>query len=660
MVGITAGGLGLKSLETYAGIHFMDETSEPDPGMDIHIATGNYSVGETRRKTFTRSGDHYWWSKSDPTDTYLLLEPGGLGNYAPNDFMHFSAYNKGSLQWRNILFNRGTTATGYGSGFVGIGGDQGFSEPVSGPVNLSTGQYYLCLTNCTVTYTPFLGFGYSALLNAGDFFTSLGGFLDTTTLNAGTVSAANPMTKLHVAGATTIGTRKDALYTFVGNNSLTVGNNHIAQGVRSIILGGTGHTLTGQDSVIMGYAGVPVTMSDANTNLLATYTYVSTKAPSPTALGVLYEEGDTGFGVPYYLTASAPILNCASPVQTSGFGIYPQVGRLARVLTLTGKTDTAQNQAVPVTLEWHIENSAALKRAIGMINGHYYEVAGSSPANQRGKLGFAVNKGGNMYEYCNISPTGLQFTPQNFGNKAKILVSPATDSAAPTGHTLGIAAGDGHAGVAGTGGFLVLDAGLGTLGNSNGQVVIGVFNAAPRIQLGTTGTVVQAPHVVRADVDFTTGTDTPGWVTVVPINNDLVYYDPNANNGNWGLTGTNNYVKYKIIGKTCHMHVHTNGNFSDGNLPYTHAQGWILPAGIVPKYEVGLNQTICNGFGRISGSSVRTCIVTIINPLGAGQWRRGPGSTPFNANAIVCEDINGASLAAGNYSFYYSLTFELA
>jgi len=515
-VGITSGGLGVNENLTFAGIHFKDKSSQIIQGVDIEFATARYfDAGEITRHTITREGNHYWYSKNDP-NTFLLLEPGGLAT--PNDFMHISAYNQTTLSWKDIIFNRGTDFTGYGDGFVGIGGDIGFGDQVAASVNLANNpaQTYVALTVCTFTVYPFFGFPFSGFINAGDIFTS-SSFPDVMNLDSGTVARAKPQSKLHVNESVTFGTRLDGLYSFVGTNSFTVGNTHRASGLRSIILGGVGHTASGQDGIIIGWSGgAGITMPDPNKVLLATTTHVSTVAPSTLVSSPLYTDGEqnTFFGVPaQYVVTGAPILNPSISIPTSGFGISGQIGRYGSVLTLEGRTDTAQLANVAVAMEFHIKNVSNTKRILASINAQYTEVTPGTPI---GFLSFAVLKGpainsagvgasGALAEALRLTANGtLQFIPTDPSMKSKLTVAQNQKTGGP-GYSLFLTGGFANTtGGPAAGGNLFIDAGLGGAGGANGGVAIGVNFSTANITVGTTSVSTTAIVGATASLASTT------------------------------------------------------------------------------------------------------------------------------------------------------------
>ena len=98
---------------------------------------------------------------------------------------------------------------------------------------------------------------------------------------------------------------------------------------------------------------------------------------------------------------------------------------------------------------------------------------------------------------------------------------------------------------------------------------IGVSATAPGFAIkakgnvGVTGTVgvignIRTSGIVRADSDFTTGTDTPGWTNVVLTLSDVAYGSGTTVYKNiTALTGEKS-LSYKIIGKTVHVHFYIN------------------------------------------------------------------------------------------------------
>ena len=101
--------------------------------------------------------------------------------------------------------------------------------------------------------------------------------------------------------------------------------------------------------------------------------------------------------------------------------------------------------------------------------------------------------------------------------------------------------------------------------------------------LGVTG-AIRSTGIVRGDVDFTTGTDTPGWTDVVLVNSDLAY---SAGAVPYNLFCTffgEKSLTYKVIGKTVHVtFTITNMNTSTGSIPVF----WIeLPSVIYPATPI--------------------------------------------------------------------------
>lgn len=475
-VGITAGGLGTNQLTTYAGIHFVDQSSTTNQGLDIAMSTGLYAnSGETLRRTITRGGDHYWWGKND-ANLYMLLEPGGLGTNV-NDFMHLSAFESTSNTYKDIIFNRGTDASGFGNGFVGIGGLQGFGEPISATNTLVKGQYYVCVTAASVTFNP--GFApFTTVYNAGDFFSALNSFISSTTVISGTVARAKPFSKLHVNDSVTFGTRKDGAYSTVGARSFTVGNNHTASNTRSIIVGGSGHTSSGTDTVIIGYngaAGINATIS--NSIVLATTTNVTTANPTlPSALTV-YTSGPVGTGAAttnnYYAPSSSPILNLSTFVTPAGLSM----GDMGRSLSLEARIASAADPTkMPVSLEFIARNNS-IAYPIGLVSGMLESAA---PAN--GRISVSIIDAGLLYETAYFNSFGLTLVAQagtSLGAypSSKIQTEKSKVDGG-SGTLLQLTAGDAFStGGPAVGGNLLLDAGRGAAGGANGSINIGAASS---------------------------------------------------------------------------------------------------------------------------------------------------------------------------------------
>lgn len=267
-VGITNGGVGSNVNNTNAGLWFKDEGAV---GVSMNFGTSNYSgSGAVNRYKIDGYGDFNWYSKSN-TGHSLFFEIGGLRNGSTvynNDIANIGTYDNSGATWRSIRINAGTQdgPLTFGEGLVGIGGGNGFSETIAAGPNLVVGQSYIAISGTvvhnSVTY-PLL-----------TIFQAVN-----TTLTSGTVALAKPMAKLHVEGSFSVGTRKQftgAYSAEVGTSSFTIGSNHKASGTRSSIISGHTHTVTGNDSVIIGYNGTTgITVSTANKIALAAGTFLS-------------------------------------------------------------------------------------------------------------------------------------------------------------------------------------------------------------------------------------------------------------------------------------------------------------------------------------------------------------------------------------------------
>ena len=282
-VGITSGGIGgagTDGYKTLAGLWFQ----ESDPlalnlGMDIHFGTGISSGGRgaIHRYTIDRNGDHFFHNKSvSSADLHnLSIKIGGItsmdssttfgspiGHTYPNDHISIESYSQADSKYKNIVFSRGTTIGGIGGGFFGIG--QNFGEVLNPGDVLQPGQWYMGNTSTPVTYNGVL---YPVQVPIQGTGATLSG--------SGSVTQAIPSTKFHATESFTFGTR-DVITNYnifgdVGINSFTVGTKHKAPGFFATILGGTGHTASNINSMIIGYDGsTPLTNSLANSIAIGT------------------------------------------------------------------------------------------------------------------------------------------------------------------------------------------------------------------------------------------------------------------------------------------------------------------------------------------------------------------------------------------------------
>jgi hypothetical protein len=490
-VGITAGGIGLGQdpLTTFAGVHFKDESSATDQGLELHFGTSVYDDtlnlsfhGEKTRITVQRYGDTDFWSKSSTTHS-LFIEPGGrrdntLGKVYPNNNVHIGSKDSGV--WKDILLNAGTETTGFGGGFVGIGQYNGFSENISAGPTLVVGQWYMSKVG-------------TAVHNAITYPADIPFQAANTTLTSGTVVLSNPVTKFQVNEAVTFGTRKP-ITTYSADaalNSFTIGKNHSIPltGIRGVIIGGSGHTVSGTDGIIIGYSGgTGVNMIDANKVLLATTTHVSVLAPTtPLALN-LYS---TDYDVPgNYRLTSSPMLKVSTIVTPPPFFVIGERGDLGRVAVLEARTTGLGLTEVPVGLEFHVRNPNT-SREIGMVYGNYNESVTGGTLLQTGKISFATLShfypvgsptptSGSIYEIANISANGLQFVPTSIsGSNVKPAISvEAAKIVDGAGDPLFISAGAGNDAAHGAtgptvGGNLFLGPGQGKGGGIDGTVAVG-------------------------------------------------------------------------------------------------------------------------------------------------------------------------------------------
>lgn len=503
-VGVSSVGI-FDNLRTYASMNFQDDTGTDLPGMSIHFGTGAYSnLGQYTRQTIWKTGDVFIWSKNvnqttgDGTKTqYLSFEVGGKnfnagsGNLLyPNNQAHVHSYDTaGGNSWKNIIFNAGTDTGGFGGGFVGVGMNRGFSETITGTGSagqLVVGNWYVPITPTTYGITYPVGIPFQATA-----------FLGTAIGSGNVVANANPMTKFHVNDSVTFGTRdiypSGGYSTNVGYNSFTVGNKHKASSLRGVIIGGFGHTVTGTDGIIIGYNGSSsINMPDPNKVLLATTTHVSTVAPTTPVAPQYISSGDTTItATPKYRQSSVPILNLSTAVNVPSVPVPGELGDLARVLTLEGRSNLGLDN-IPVALEFHVRNASAAKE-VGMLSATYYTNSG----NARGKMSLSLNINDNMYESVTFSESGMIFIPGMI--TPKIGVEKAKTPGA-NGALLGIQAGFGASSGNTTGGSLYLDAGIGNGSGLNGSINIGSgFYVPNAINIGN----VSVPNVITKATKIT-------------------------------------------------------------------------------------------------------------------------------------------------------------
>jgi hypothetical protein len=480
-VGVTAGGINAYENVTFAGLSFQDNSAVVDQGVDLHLGTSLYTDGGRKtRQTIWRYGDTYFWSKSNSTQ-YMYVEPGGKninGTLYPNQLFHIGAYDSSS-SWKDIVLNEGTDTTGFGSGFVGIGGATGFGEPISSGT-LVGGQWYVSTAATSTIRVSHLFTHIDTIVNQGVPFLTISTFGYSTSVLSGTVALANPMTKFHVNDASTFGTRHpitSGSYTSqVGATSFTIGNNHTASSQRGIIIGGSGHTTTGTDGIIIGYNGTSgVNMTNSNQVLFATTTNVSMAAPvlPMTSLNV-YTSGPASWSghtttTNIYNSTSLPIFNVSTSVTPAA--VPGSMGDLARTMTLEGRsTSTNPPINIPVSMEFHVTNAAGSRYEIGMITG-MLENAGT----QVGRISFFVNDNGNLYESAYFNNGGLTFICPD-GDIANyplptIQVEQNKDMGNP-GTALTVSAGSSMLGSNDSGGNLILNPGTGHGTGSNGSILL--------------------------------------------------------------------------------------------------------------------------------------------------------------------------------------------
>lgn len=673
-VGISAGGIGSFENGTYAGLHFQDQSGGVDQGMDLHLTTGLYASGSVRRFTIDRNGDSRFWSKNNPWH-FLFIEPGGLsggGVTYPTDFIKIGSYDWTS-NWKSIVFSEGSDYAGFGDGFLGIGGGSGFGDDITSG-SLEQNMWYLA--KGPVVYND----GSAISVISGVSFKVTGA---SATLTSGTVSRAKPATKLHVAAdGVTFGTRRGGagFSTYSGNvgqNSFTVGNTHKASGIRSIILGGAGHTVTGNDTTLIGFSGSGITVPDANIVQLGTVTHVSKSSPFVPTIGDVVGNGpNTIYSPSQYIYANSPILNIANSVNVNyNIFVLDEIGTINRVLSLESVSNTSRLANIPVAIEFSSRNNVNISKQIGLIAATHWltnpnNILSPTAAYENGRISFFVNQAGDMVEKGYFHSGGFNFVTTALNvNSVKLSVDPCKDLSVSSGGSLSIKGGDAAtlAYSAGVGGNVNIDAGFGTGGGGapiggpgsvNGVINIGALSPA-RINMGNnTTTVTHVQNIVRVDNDIVTGTDTAGWV-YYPIGQWATKQRLNTN-GDWqssvacNITGTNfqkSHFSYKIIGKTVYMSINVqltgsawgpnSGawaiampqlNYKNYNAPDPNALanmdsiGWGdfgLALRLQPrKYLSSSNQDPWNAYG---GNTPQWCVVV----------QRVDGSPGHNAAAII-------------------------
>ena len=671
-VGITAGGIGGFENNTFAGLHFQDQSGGVDQGMDLHLTTGLYASGSVRRLTVNRNGDSYLWAKTNPYH-FVFIEPGGLstgGTTYPTDFFKIGSYDWTS-NWKSIIFAEGTDYSGFGDGFIGIGGVQGYGDDItSGP--LEQNMYYLA--KGPIVYFD----GSSISVPNGVSFKVAGA---SATLTSGIVSRAKPATKLHVAGdGVTFGTRKGGVgfSTYVGNvgqNSFTVGNTHKASGIRSIILGGIGHTVTGGDSTIIGYSGTGINVPNSNIVQLGTDTHVSKFSPfNPTITNVI-SNGPNGLYDPsQYKIRNSPILNITNYVNVNyGSFLLDEIGTLNRVLSLESVSNTTRLDQIPVAIEFSSRNNVNVSKQIGLIAATHWltnpnNIFSPTSPYENGRINFFVNQAGDMVEKGYFHSGGFNFVTTSLNsNNVKLGVEACKDLLVPNGGTISIKAGDAaaFAYVPGVGGSVNIDAGFGTGGGGaplggpgsvNGLINIGTASPA-RINMGNNSTTItHVQNIVRVDNDIVTGTDQAGWVTqLITTQADCV---AGSNDGSiWNFSSPVAYIKYKKLGKTCILHGYFNSVYPNGAACY--AFGWKLPPHLYPKADLP-NICMANGscFAQYSGMADRPFISYI--GKNASGFKDGAGAAYTNW-------YFGMQSTGGNFFSYLNgtlvrmtITYELA
>lgn len=568
--GITAGHPASGSASD-GGLIFQGWNSTTTRLMSTSLAAGDtLTAGMRNQVSAWSNGETYFWSRSDGNGFFQIrsgaVYAGTQSNPTvtqmwPNDITTLQGYNWSTGQ-KSIVINDSTNYSGFGDGFVGIG--DRFSEYITaGPAVLTTGKWYK---------GPWTG---APVHNGIDYLDFVPFQAANSTLTAGTVVEAKPQTKFQVYGAVTIGSRSNILNyaSDVGDVSFTVGTNNKAAGLRSVVLGGNGNQSNANDAIMIGWSGSPVVNTTfTNTISLVTATHASTAGPASYLAPQLYASGDTSFGTPYYRLSSSPIIFASTSTPVPQFGIVPQVGDMARVLLLEGRnTGTTFGggpspylTGIPVMLEYAVKNGSGAQRSIGAVMGEYYEVAGTNPTNQRGRISIAVNSGASLYPVANFSASGLQFIGQFF--KPKISVE-QNGIVGGSGIALGISGGAANAGGGpATGGHVLIDAGPGANTGQNGVVAVGAAGStyavsitpSTQVTIGSisSGATVQLGNANSSDTINTYGNDRMLRGTSM-LNLPFVSF---VNSSGWTAVLNANDTTFRLNAST--FTPHTTGMFS--------------------------------------------------------------------------------------------------
>jgi hypothetical protein len=512
--GITAGHPASGSASD-GGLIFQGWDSANTRLMSTSLAAGDtLTAGMRNQVSAWSNGETYFWSRSDGNGFFRIrsgaVYAGTQSNPTvtqmwANDITTLSGYNWSTGQ-KSIVINDSTNYSGFGDGFVGIG--DRFSEYITaGPAVLTTGKWYK---------GPWSG---APVHNGIDYLDFVPFQAANATLTAGTVVEAKPQTKFQVYGAVTIGSRSNILNyaSDVGDVSFTVGTNNKAAGLRSVVLGGNGNQSNANDAIMIGWSGSPVVNTTfANTISLVTATHASTAGPASYLATTLFAPGDISFGTPRYRISSSPIIFASTAVPVPQFGVVSEVGDMARVLLLEGRnTGTTFGggpspylTGIPVMLEYAVKNGSGAQRSIGAVMGEYYEVSGTNPTNQRGRISIAVNSGASLYPVANFSASGLQFIGQFFKPKISVAQNGVVGG---SGIALSISGGAANTGGGpATGGHVLIDAGPGANTGLNGIVAVGAagstyaVNITPSTQVTigsiSSGATVQLGNANSSDV----------------------------------------------------------------------------------------------------------------------------------------------------------------
>lgn len=735
-VGITAGHRATPQ-QTDAGVLFQNLNISPaGPNMmAVNLAPGDTLTGGMRTLFSTWSnGESYFWSRSNG-NAWMQVQAGAVYSGTqtsstvqmwPNDIFAINAADW-STGAKSIIINGITQPAGFGEGFVGIG--DRFSEYITaGPTAFTTSKWYKGTSAATHN-----GIGY----NNGVPFQAAN-----TVLTSGQAVEAKPQTKFQVYGAVTIGSRGNILnyLSDVGDLSFTQGINHKVSGLRSVVLGGSGHITSAQDAVTIGYNGsTGVTNSTANSIALATYTSISrgstrfirgytiagdiaadktnllsishnitgpngleievltpsigssgtipvdVKAPVPMAVPFLItSKVNTGFGFQYNNMLG---FNGRSNLSIGGLPFEQPVGVYISSVSSSGNIYTGTRYATGTAAAW-----SSITSNLDWWSGSADTAGSTSSAvisirNPNGSIVFknaAPNSATSNLRTPHIShanftissPPGLTWyaTGNKLGIFGGILHNKSTSNLVTT-HASDVVILGGEAYVPGLttgtaanvlGGDVYVSGGRATYNNTGstgteGDVILAYDPYGNREQ----GRVVIHNDIVTG-LPATGGIDTPsGWINV-PLTsggafNDIIYYDPNGNNGSWSFNGSypNNKISYKVIGRTCHIAFDVTGSFTDSNLNYTHAMGWRLPTHLTPNinsFNFGGGRATYTG----SGEAPRVLITYATILSGNANWRVGSGSAVMNGPCILLEDYQGSPLAANTWRFTGYLTYEIA